>query len=268
MPKTISVFIMGLLFSGLLLANNTFVGYSGAPASNGTCTRSCHIQNDFTPDCIISGFPETYVPGQQYLISVHNGSGPVINQFNCSVRSDDDSTIAGHLTSDLGTETYTITNETEGIHWLTASTDSGAFIWTAPQVMTGPVTLYWSGLQGTRAIGADQQVVLHATEINNSIDYIANIPEQLTLEQNYPNPFNISTSIEFEVSQPGEIVIEVANILGQSVYFALINDAQPGRYTVHWYGLDDNGRELPSGTYFYRLRTIEGNLTRKMTLLR
>jgi hypothetical protein len=268
MLKSILIFIFSLIFAGLLFANSSFVGYSGAPSSNGTCTSSCHAQNDFEPECVITGFPATYVPGQQYLISVHHNGTASINQFNCSIRIDEDSSIAGTIVGDYNTEVYNTVNETNGVHWQTTYTDSGSFLWTAPEVLTGPVTLYWSGLQGSRADGADQQIVIHATEIYNSVDYSPDLPEQLTLEQNYPNPFNISTSIELEVTQPGDITIEVANLLGQNVYSMLINDAQPGRYTIHWYGRDENGQELPSGTYFYRLQSLEGNLTRKMTLLR
>ena len=268
MRKLIMVVLFCTISAGPLIANNSFMGYSGAPTSNGTCTSSCHAQNDFEPECVITGFPETYVPGQQYLISVHHNGAALINQFNCSVRADEDSTIAGTIVAGFNTAVYNTVNETNGVHWQTAITDSGTFMWTAPQVLTGPVTLYWSGLQGSRANGADQQIVLHATELSNSVDYSPDLPEQLSLEQNYPNPFNISTTIEMEITQPGEIIIEVTNVLGQNVYTVLINDAQPGRYTVHWYGRDDNGRELPSGTYFYRLQSLEGNLTRKMTLLR
>ncbi|MEE9553514.1 MAG: C25 family cysteine peptidase, partial [candidate division Zixibacteria bacterium] len=43
------------------------------------------------------------------------------------------------------------------------------------------------------------------------------IPVGFSLSQNYPNPFNASTQIEFSISEPGPVSLEVFNILGQKV---------------------------------------------------
>ena len=45
---------------------------------------------------------------------------------------------------------------------------------------------------------------------------------------------------------------------------------EAGTYTVRWDGRDDDGRELASGVYLYRLRTGEGKQvkTRKLVLAR
>jgi len=262
MRKIIMLSIFCLLYTSILLANSYFTGYSGAPTSNGTCTNSCHGQDSFTPTCEITGFPEIYVPGQQYTITVRHNGGQSIDQFNCSIRSNFTSFAVGTITAGEETATYNTTNETNGIHWLTEVTDSGTFIWTAPEEGIGPVALYWAGLQGTRANGADQQIVLHSTEQGNSVDFIPALPVQFTLEQNYPNPFNNSTTINFHISRPGDITLEISNILGQKVYSLPMPDALTGQYGIDWNGIDNNGNSLPSGLYFYQLCTPEGNLTR------
>ena len=266
--KTIMIYIICLTATGLLLAYTNYTGYSGAPASNGTCTSSCHAQDSFTPTCQVTGFPDTYVPGQQYTISVHHNSRQSINQFNCSIRNNSDSTIAGTISADENTAIYNTTNETNGVHWSAADTDSGTFIWIAPDPGVGDVTLYWAGLQGTRANGADQQIVLQTSQQPSDIVYVPELPARFSLDQNYPNPFNNATSISFKISKRCDIVLEISNILGQRVYIFIVSDAQPGRYVINWDGRDDNGHYLPSGLYFYQLRTLDGNLTRKMTILR
>jgi len=256
------------IFTGLILANPNFVGYSGAPASNGTCSSSCHAQNDFTPSCEIIGFPAVYAPGQQYTIIVRHDSGLSIKQFNCSVRKDTDSTIAGVLSEDFATEIYTITNETDGVHWSDVSLDSGSFIWTAPDTLTGFVTLYWAGLQGSRANGANQLITIMASEEGNSIDYALELPLEFSLSQNYPNPFNSSTIIEMNIAKPDKVIFQVINILGQIVYDDIILDVHPGNNAICWDGRGLNGDALPSGLYFYLISSGANSAFRKMIILR
>ena len=267
--KTIyTIMLIYTVITGLLLANPNFVGYSGAPASNGTCSSSCHPQNDFTPSCEISGFPATYTPGQQYTVTVRHDSGLSIKQFNCSIRKDSDSTIAGTISADFATEIYTITNEVNGVHWSEASTDSGTFIWTAPDNLTGFVTLYWAGLHGTRANGANQLITLNASEEGNSIDYAPELPLEFTAAQNYPNPFNNSTAIEIKMIEPGNITIQIVNLLGQLVYSDDVTSLSSGSNIIYWDGRDIDNNDLSSGLYFYYICSGKSAVIRKMTILR
>ncbi len=268
MRKIILLCLLCFIYTGILLANSHFTGFSGAPTSNGTCTSSCHDQNNFTPTCEVTGFPEIYLPGQQYTITVRYNGGQAIDQFNCSIRSGFTSLAVGTITAGEETATYNTTNETNGVHWLSEVTDSGTFIWTAPEEGIGPVTLYWAGLQGTRAYGADQQIVINSTEQGNSVDFIPDLPARFTLEQNYPNPFNNATTIGFRISRSGDITLEISNILGQKVYSLSMPDALTGQYKIYWNGVDNDNNSLPSGLYFYQLRTPERNLTRKLAIIR
>jgi hypothetical protein len=267
--KTIYTIMLAFtIISGLLFANPNYVGYSGAPASNGTCSSSCHAQNDFRPSCELIGFPTSYMPGQQYIILVRHNDGLPIEQFNCSVRKDSDSTIAGTLEGNFGTESYAITNETNGIHWVEAAADSGTFIWTAPDTLTGFITLYWAGLQGGRANGANQLITLTASEEGNSIDYAPELPLEFSMTQNYPNPFNSHTSIRINSVEPGGITVQILNPLGQIVYTEHLTSLFSGSNIFHWDGRDRDGNDLPSGLYFYQISSGEATAIRKMTILR
>ncbi len=83
------------------------------------------------------------------------------------------------------------------------------------------------------------------------------------LAQNYPNPFNPSTLIEYTLPAAGYATLEVRDPLGRIVRLLAQGDQQAG---VHRALFDAAG--LPSGAYFYTLRSGTTTLTRKMTLLK
>ena len=81
--------------------------------------------------------------------------------------------------------------------------------------------------------------------------------------QNYPNPFNPTTNIEYSLSVGSFVKIVVYNVLGEVVSNLVNNYESPGMHTVEF-----NGADLPSGVYFYRLRTNNLVQVRKMVLLK
>ena len=96
----------------------------------------------------------------------------------------------------------------------------------------------------------------------------ATVPEFFTLSQNYPNPFNPATTTRFDLPRSEEIDLAVYNHTGQKVATLAHGVREAGGYTLRWDGLDDDGRELASGVYLYRLEAGERVETRKMVLVR
>jgi len=94
------------------------------------------------------------------------------------------------------------------------------------------------------------------------------LPSVNSLSQNYPNPFNPTTTIKYSLEKPGQVSISVFNIIGQKVK-NLVNEFRPaGENTATWDGKDNNGFEVASGVYFYRIHTGNLDETRKMILMR
>ncbi|MFC1526215.1 T9SS type A sorting domain-containing protein [Candidatus Latescibacterota bacterium] len=96
----------------------------------------------------------------------------------------------------------------------------------------------------------------------------APVPGGFALDQNYPNPFNSSTVIQLDLPEPEVVRLMLYNVAGQRVSTLIQGSREAGRYTVRWDARDDDGRELASGVYLYRL--VAGNQvqTRKLLLLR
>ena len=98
--------------------------------------------------------------------------------------------------------------------------------------------------------------------------YTLSLPKIFTLHQNYPNPFNPVTHIAFETPVQTAVAVTIYNTLGQMVKSFDFNQLPPGKYDIIWDGRKDNGDEVASGIYFYRMTSETFNKTRKMALLK
>lgn len=95
------------------------------------------------------------------------------------------------------------------------------------------------------------------------------LPNNIELFQNYPNPFNPETTISFSVDQYSKVNIDIFNIKGKKVSNLTNSQYQTGNHKIIWKGIDDSGKKVSSGLYFYKMN-INGltTVTRKMLLLK
>lgn len=93
-------------------------------------------------------------------------------------------------------------------------------------------------------------------------------PERFRLEQNVPNPFNSDTVIRFALPERTEVALGIYNLLGQKVATLVQGTRSSGTYQVHWDGRDQEGNDLASGIYLYRLKAGTQVETRQLALLR
>ena len=94
------------------------------------------------------------------------------------------------------------------------------------------------------------------------------MPEKVALDQNYPNPFNPTTEIRFTLTDPGQVSLQVYDLLGRKVATLVDGELSAAAHTVTWNGRDAAGQPAASGTYLYRLETEGLSQTRTMTLLK
>lgn len=105
-----------------------------------------------------------------------------------------------------------------------------------------------------------------AVDVADRADH-AGVPTDFLLAQNFPNPFNPETSIRYGVPGNASVELVIFNLLGEKVR-TLVDEVQPsGDYEVHWDGRNDFGQPVTSGVYYYRLKSGNVSLTKKMILL-
>jgi len=87
-------------------------------------------------------------------------------------------------------------------------------------------------------------------------------PHKFDLGQNYPNPFNPDTTIFFELPGASRVSLKIYNAMGQQVAALVEGRLSAGSHQIQW-----NAGNLPSGVYFYELKSGAFQQTRKMMLL-
>ncbi len=87
--------------------------------------------------------------------------------------------------------------------------------------------------------------------------------EKFNLNQNYPNPFNPSTTISFSIPETDFVTLIVYNSIGQEVVKLIDSELSAGTRQVQF-----NAANIPSGTYFYRLRAGNFVQTKKCLLIK
>ena len=125
------------------------------------------------------------------------------------------------------------------------------------------------------AVG-DNGVILKFVPPPVNVRVESNIINQYILYQNYPNPFNPTTKIRYKIStsptssplakariKEGLITLKIYNVLGKEVAYLVDEYKSAGSYEVEF-----DANNLPSGVYFYTLKSGSYCQTRKMLLLK
>jgi len=83
------------------------------------------------------------------------------------------------------------------------------------------------------------------------------------LQQNFPNPFSASTTINFSIPEPSQVILEVRDIHGCLVTALLDDHVSRGEYRLDWKAFDQ-----PEGIYLLVLKTERYTEVRKMILMK
>ena len=104
--------------------------------------------------------------------------------------------------------------------------------------------------------------------------YVVSVEEEkalvsdFKLGNNYPNPFNPTTTINYQINQPGQVTLAVYNVLGEKVR-TLVNESKiAGSYQVTWEGTNDMGARVATGVYFYKLQMGDQVQAQKMLMVK
>lgn len=224
--------------------------------SNG-CGGGCHSFGTYNK--IVFAGPDTVYKGQSVQLSV------IITRISTGKAGVDIAAQNGLLDTTGGGNYLKIMNG-ELVHKAGISVSTSItinFLYIAPNYV-GEDTLYATlnvGYTGYWCWALNK--VIH---IKNPIG-ISNISEPVHYElyQNYPNPFNPGTTINYSLKEKTFVNLEVYNIEGKLITTLVNSFQKAGNYSVQFSSADFI---LPSGIYYYRLKTDKSSETKSMVLIK
>lgn len=102
--------------------------------------------------------------------------------------------------------------------------------------------------------------------IDDDISYVQSHTQAANdyiLNQNYPNPFNPVTNIKFFIPEKLFTELKIFDVSGKEIAVLENKILAKGNYEYQW-----NAANLPSGIYFYQLKTEKFSQSKKMILVK
>ncbi len=103
-----------------------------------------------------------------------------------------------------------------------------------------------------------------------NFDYASSVSRDIKMQEpdyhllnNYPNPFNPGTIIVFSLPKSEFITLKIYNILGSEIATLINSQLASGLHKIFF-----DAKNLPSGVYFYRLKSNLFSQTKSMLLIK
>lgn len=228
-------------------------GRTGATRKSGTSGCSCHTNNATTtstltgPDTVMAGATVTYTLTYSGSNSGLYGVDIAAQRGTLAVGASGAylHLASGELTHSQGLSVTTLT-----------------FSYTAPSTV-GWDTLYSTvdkGYSGRWAFTPNKRIVITTP---SSLINLNETVESYNLSQNYPNPFNPVTKIQFSIAKSSDVTLKVYDATGKEVINLVNQQMNAGLYSVTW-----DASAVPSGVYFYKLKSGNFTETKRMVLVK
>jgi len=197
----------------------------------------------FPTKYVYTGDPETNTGWTEYRGSVQNcggNTGTIINSNQVGDR---------RFVMSSGAENYTVNPDDTVIIYASQLIARGNSNKNSVTLLKNYANIAWN---------------IYNSGFNVGIKKISNnIPSSFSLEQNYPNPFNPSTKIRFAIPKNELVTLKIFDLLGREAAILVNEKLQPGTYETTF-----DASMLPSGVYFYSLKTNTFTDTKKMILIK
>lgn len=107
---------------------------------------------------------------------------------------------------------------------------------------------------------------IYGSELSAAPEGVVTAP--VMLFQNVPNPFNPSTTISYDLKKNGPVQLQIFDVAGRLVRNLVQEEQAAGPHQMNWNGRSQDDQSCAAGVYFYRLRTVGADETKRMLLVK
>jgi len=162
---------------------------------------------------------------------------------------------------------YSINN---GGNWITIANggpNDGNHLWAIPGITTMQALVRATAHDAVNSASDQSDAVFSITALS-AVPVGTAAPIHPTLLPNSPNPFQGTTRIQFGLSAPERVRLNIVTPSGRLVRRLLDGPVDAGWHEIGWDGVGDDGRPVAAGVYFYRFEAGDTVSTRRMILSR
>lgn len=98
-------------------------------------------------------------------------------------------------------------------------------------------------------------------------DNLSELPYPALQTSSQPNPASEKVDISYTLPFSTRVVIDIYSATGEKILNLSDRIETAGHKSVQWNGLDKGGRKVPSGVYFYRIKTGIRSRTAKLIMI-
>lgn len=108
-----------------------------------------------------------------------------------------------------------------------------------------------------------EKIIKIIVQITVGVNEKISTPDQSFIVHNYPNPFNSVTFFAYNLARPSSVDLVIYDNIGRLVELVSKREQPQGEHTIQW-----DGRNYPSGLYFYQLKRDDAIQAGKFLLVK
>ena len=131
--------------------------------------------------------------------------------------------------------------------------NTGSYPWTVPSLDSDSALVRVTAWDAANNSGAGTSLGLF--QLGQSTTAANDAPPSATLlYAPFPNPIAGRATVRFDLAHAGDVALEVFDLTGRRASTLLRGALEPGRYSIPWNGLGEDGVPVRAGLYFVRLK--------------
>jgi hypothetical protein len=104
--------------------------------------------------------------------------------------------------------------------------------------------------------------------VKSLVPQTTNSKHDLEVSPSFPNPTTIGATIDFCINSAGSVSVSIYGTKGNVIRRLIALNCSSGNNRIIWDGLDNSGKSVQNGAYFYEVRFKDEVQVRQMVVIK